>query len=218
METADLAPEIANMSKELKSFTTDVRTSLEKLDNQSREATARLLALEQAVVARRDFGPRNQASVEKAPRDAATGMPILGKSHKFADNLPERANGETLDLDVMWRGILTNRWPSRDCPERKALAESSPSGGGYTLPLPVAATFIDFARANSVCVAAGAQTLPIESSILRIPVLSADVAAAWKAENADITQTYPMLDKRDATPHMLAGLLYMSIELAEDSR
>ena len=145
-------------------------------------------------------------------------MPILGKSHKFANNLPQTHHEQaSLDLDVLWRGILCNKWPSRDCPERKALSESSGSGGGYTLPLEVAATFIDFARANSVCIAAGAQTLPMDNATLRVPVLASDIICSWKAENADVAEVTPTLDKRDAVAHTLIGLLYMSIELAEDS-
>jgi len=219
MET-DVSADIGAMSKELKDFSTDVKRSVEKLGATSRELSARLLTVEQSLVSRVGGGPA-PGSAEfgpPAPLDPATGMPILSKEHKFAGNLP-RVEGEQqqLDSDVMWRGILTNRWPSRDCPEKKALAESSPSGGGYTLPLPVAAMFIDLARAASVCIAAGAQTLPVESSILRIPVLAGDVACTWKQENADVNVSDVLLDKRDAVPHTLIGLLYMSLELAEDS-
>ena len=209
-----------DLTQKLSAMEVDLKDFIGRHQGKSKEVDARLLTIEQEIVGHRfvSGGSRSQEIVERALIDPSSGMPILGKSHKFADNLPH-ANHEQprLDMNTLWRGILCNKWPSRDCAERKALSESSGSGGGYTLPLEVAATFIDFARANSVCIAAGAQTLPMDNATLRVPVLASDIICSWKAENADVAEVTPTLDKRDAVAHTLIGLLHMSIELAEDS-
>jgi hypothetical protein len=51
MET-DFAPVISDMSKELKNFTKESNATLEKLDQKAAETSARLLAIEQRLVAR----------------------------------------------------------------------------------------------------------------------------------------------------------------------
>ena len=50
MET-DFAPVISDMSKELKNFTKESNATLEKLDQKAAETSARLLAIEQRLVA-----------------------------------------------------------------------------------------------------------------------------------------------------------------------
>jgi HK97 family phage major capsid protein len=55
MET-DLGPEITAMSKELKGFSADVKKSVEKLEQESKEASARLLGVEQAITSRMHGG------------------------------------------------------------------------------------------------------------------------------------------------------------------
>jgi len=56
MEATDIGPEISSMSKELKSFTGEVRASMDKLESLRKEDAARLLVLEQEIVSRRGSG------------------------------------------------------------------------------------------------------------------------------------------------------------------
>lgn len=51
----------------------------------------------------------------------------------------------------------------------------------------------------------------------RVPVVSADPAAAWTAEGAEITATDPTITEIVVTPKKLAGLTVISNELAADS-
>jgi len=209
--------QIAGIESGLKEFIQRQGQKLVDGDRKAAEHGARLLAIEQALTAQ-GAGGASREICERAPTDAATGMPILSRKHRFADNLPaEMRSQEPLDMNVLWRGILCNRWPSRECPERKALGEASGSAGGYTLPLEISAQYIDFARANSVCIQSGAQTLPMTNATLRVPVLASDPVSTWKQENAPLTDTSITLDKRDATAKTLMSWLYMSVELAEDS-
>ncbi|WP_176552531.1 phage major capsid protein [Mycobacterium kansasii] len=57
----------------------------------------------------------------------------------------------------------------------------------------------------------------ITGSSLRVPVVSADPAAAWTAEGAEIGVSDPTLVEIDITPKKLAALTVISNELAADS-
>jgi HK97 family phage major capsid protein len=52
---------------------------------------------------------------------------------------------------------------------------------------------------------------------LRVPIVTADPAAAWTAEGAEIAVTDPTLTEVTVTPKKLAGLVVVSNELANDS-
>ena len=199
-----------SIEQELKSF-------IGRHDRATAETKSRLLALEQRATAPAGLGDdTGSESKTIAPRDRQSGMPILTKSHKFGDNLPAGYEKRGLDFGKMLKGMVTGNW-SEAGEERKALSEASGGAGGYLLPTEVAAQWIDFARANSVCVAAGARSLPMGGSQLRIPVLSTDVVCTWKQEMADVQEVSPALDKVDATAHTLAGELIVSMELFEDA-
>jgi HK97 family phage major capsid protein len=59
--------------------------------------------------------------------------------------------------------------------------------------------------------------VPISTHSYRVPVVSADPAASWTAEGAEITATDATLDELDITPSKLAALSVISRELADDS-
>lgn len=125
---------------------------------------------------------------------------------------------ETLSLAKVFRGIALGRWDGAEA-EHRALGGGTPSAGGYMLPLDVSSQVIDFARAGSVCVAAGAVTFPTEGKF-DIPRLETDVtpAAEWKAENATLTAdsdvTFGAVQTR---PKTLMAILRASVELVEDA-
>ena len=67
-------------------------------------------------------------------------------------------------------------------------------------------------------VAAQVSTVVTTSSHdLRVPRVTADPAAAWTAEGAEIGVTDATLDEITVTPKKLAGLVVVSNELASDS-
>jgi HK97 family phage major capsid protein len=182
------------------------------------EQDCRLRAIEQKLTAPSlggsEYLPESK-STGPAPKDQKTGLPILNKSHRLAENLPP---GEVRGLDAgkYLRGLITNDWAGAP-EERKTFSELSGASGGYTLPLEVSAQFIDFARNASACVRAGAVTYPMTQSTLRIPVLAQDLVSSWKLELADIQDVGGLIDKHDATPHTLAGSALVSVELFEDA-
>jgi HK97 family phage major capsid protein len=60
-------------------------------------------------------------------------------------------------------------------------------------------------------------TIPISTHTYRVPLVTADPAASWTAEGAEITASDATLDELDITPSKLAALSVISSELANDS-
>jgi HK97 family phage major capsid protein len=227
METTDVGAEITAMGKELKSFTADVKASVEnvkasveKLNSQGREAAARLLGIEQHIVAGAMGGNASQsqeAAGEKAPVDSISGLAVLSLKHRCIDNLPPSIERKGLSLSKFLRGVVTGLWTNA-AEERKSLDETTLPGGGYLLVPELSAQFIDIMRAQTRCVQAGAVTIPMATSQLRVPVLNTDVSTAWKTELATIQVAAPDFGQVLAQAHTLAGYIpTISVELFEDS-
>lgn len=101
--------------------------------------------------------------------------------------------------------------------EKRALAEGTDSAGGYTVPSVIAASLIDLLRAQSVCIQAGAVTLPLISDSNSIAKLATDPTPAWRAENAAVAESDPTFANVLLTPRSLAVQVKVSRELLEDS-
>jgi HK97 family phage major capsid protein len=192
----------------------NLTTWQEKHDGRLRETDARLLIIEQKITAPTGGGGGGNGETKVAPRDPKTNIPILGREHKMLDNLPGERRG--LDGGRYFKGLITGNWEGAG-EEHKAFSELSGGAGGYTLPLEIAAQFIDFARNASACIRAGATTYPMTGSSLRVPVLIQDLVASWKQELADVQDAGGELDKYDAVPKTLAGATLISVELFEDA-
>lgn len=134
---------------------------------------------------------------------------VLAPRESFAD---ERYRGPS--LGNILRAMVTG--PRNDA-ERRALAEGTDSAGGYTVPVPLAAEFIDRLRAQSVVFRAGARTVPMTSETLAIARLETDPTMAWRAENAEITASDPTFGRVLLEAKSLAGLVKVSRELLDDS-
>lgn len=101
--------------------------------------------------------------------------------------------------------------------EKRALAEGTDSAGGYTVPTVLAASLIDLLRAQSVCIQAGAMTVPLTSDSNSIAKLATDPTPAWRAENAAVAESDPTFANVALTPRSLAVQIKVSRELLEDS-
>jgi len=101
--------------------------------------------------------------------------------------------------------------------ERRALSEGSDSAGGYTVPDVLSATLIDLARAASVVVRAGAQTVPLTSDNLNYAKLLTDPVPAWRLEAGNVAESDPTFGLVPLVPRSLAVQVKVSAELMEDS-
>lgn len=124
----------------------------------------------------------------------------------------ERHDG--IGLGQTLRAMITG---PRNDDEKRALAEGTDSAGGFTVPTPLAAEFIDKLRAASVLNRAGARTIPMETETLAIAKLATDPQAAWTAENASVSESDPTFARVNLEAKKLIGITRLSRELAEDS-
>ena len=158
----------------------DLKSFVGRHDKNQSEFSARMLAVEQRLTTNLSGsgpGSQSESTAGPAPKDQKTGLPILTKSHRLADNLPGENRG--LDAGKYLRGLITNDWSGAP-EERKTFSELTGAAGQYALPLEVAASFIDFARNASACIRSGAVTYPMTGATLRIPVLTQDLVSTWK--------------------------------------
>jgi len=117
-------------------------------------------------------------------------------------------------LGQLMRAMITG--PRNDA-ERRALSEGTDSAGGFTVPTPLAAEFIDALRAKSVLIQAGARTVDMSTATLAMAKLATDPQAAWTAENASVTESDATFAKVTLEAKKLLGVTRLSRELAEDS-
>ena len=130
--------------------------------------------------------------------------------------LPDGIRAGDLSLGRLFRACVTGDWS--DAPaEARTLAESTPSAGGFAVPEPLAAGILDLARNKAQLMVAGARTVPMESSTLRLAKLASDPTAAWKAENAAGTPSDATFAGIELKAKTLMTLVKLSVELAEDA-
>jgi HK97 family phage major capsid protein len=218
MET-DITADIAGMSKELQAFIAASTKASDELEQAHKETSARLLGIEQKLIARGQGAtpPDDGGGETKAPIDPQSGLPVLSAKHKVLDNLPDEVERKGLDLSKFLRGVATGSWAGA-AEERKSLDETTNAGGGYLLVPELSAQFIDITRAQTRCIQAGAQTVPMSTSQLRVPVLNTDVTTAWKTELATVATAAPDFGQVLAQARTLAGYVpLVSVELFEDS-
>ena len=119
-------------------------------------------------------------------------------------------------LGSVLKGIVTGNWGEAE-EEKRAIGGTSDAAGGYLLPLAIAQEVIDFARAKSVCMDAGASTLLLDTGNVRIPRIASDPVGTWKMENDYLVPTNITFDAVDFKAHTLTANVRCSIELFEDS-
>jgi HK97 family phage major capsid protein len=182
----------------------------------------RLVALEQHAT-RPTGGPGAGGAPgtgEKAELDPVLGLPILTKSHRLVDNLPgnrDRSSEQKLNFGKWLRGAVTGNWTNAEA-EQKALTTAG-TGGALVLPEILGAELIDLARANVVCMAAGARTIPLGTGKATMPTLTTDVVGAWQAgELADIAVADPVIGPTDvATKTFACYIPKIAVQLFEDA-
>jgi len=88
--------------------------------------------------------------------------------------------------------------------------------GGFLVPEPLSSMLIDLARARSVCIEAGARTVPGTSDQLVIARITGDPTVEFKGENAAFTESGPTFDRLRLVFRTMGAYCIMSRELADD--
>jgi HK97 family phage major capsid protein len=154
--------------------------------------------------------------VETWRDDRGRSVPVLAKDQSFslavADQITERPSfgfGEFMAALVQ---------PSRNADIRAALSESGGvATGDVTVPVTLLTQLIDLMRAKTVCIQAGALTVPIDTETTNIARVAADPTPAWRNEAAAFSVADPTFEKVSFTPKSLGVLVKVSQEILEDS-
>lgn len=146
---------------------------------------------------------------------------MLRPDEKIADHVRYRSIGMeeregSLSFGRYIRGIVTGDWDGAEH-EKRALKEGDDTLGGYLVPSPLSAKIIDLARNASVCMRAGALTIPMESNTLDLAKILQDPTAYWRGENKPITVSDMSFGKLTLKARTLAALVKVSVEVIEDA-
>lgn len=102
--------------------------------------------------------------------------------------------------------------------EYRAAVGGVDSSGGYLLNPQQSARVVDLARSASVVLRAGARTIPMATSEMKIARISSDATAVWRSELEDITSSDIGLGALTLQAKTVAALVYCSVELLEDAQ
>lgn len=100
---------------------------------------------------------------------------------------------------------------------RRALSESLNTAGAVLVADELSSTVLDLMRAQSVCIQAGAQTLPMASDTLTIARVATDPSFTMKAENTALDESDPTFDSIGLYAKKIGCIVRMSREVVEDS-
>lgn len=112
-------------------------------------------------------------------------------------------------------GLATGNWSGAE--EERALATESDPSGGYLIPEPLSSRVIDLARAGSSVMAAGVQTVEMDSKTLSLTRVSSDPTPSWHRENATVATSEPGFEQVELDAKTLAVTVPISVEATEDS-
>lgn len=155
--------------------------------------------------------------VRQGEEGTADTVYALAPEQRFATWAQARSGGDEL------RGLSVGQYlrsmivGAKTDAERRALSEGSDSAGGFTVPDILSATLIDLARAQSVVMRAGAQTVPLTSDTNNMARLLSDPVPAWRAEAGSVAESDPTFGRVQLIPRSLAVQTKISAELMEDS-
>lgn len=176
-----------------------------------------------------DVGPTDGSGNEIRPRelrDLREGeIRVLAPNQRLADcpevrsalSLPDGIKPEELSLGRLVRGIVTGSWKGAEA-EHRALSVAEDIVGGFTVPDMMSVNIVDLVRNQARVIRAGARTVPMETSQLRIAIQESDPTAFWRPENTAITASDINFGLITLHAKTLAALVPVSVELMEDGQ
>lgn len=223
MDVNDIKREQTRCMKELEDLAAS-GSDADAMETKKRE----LAALDERLAVLTDLEKR-RAPADRVPSIAgpAAAAParegevrVLAPSEKLADvasrSLPEGIRADELSLGRAIRAMVLNDW-SQAKAERAVMVEGTSGLGGTLVPEPMSASVLDIARNKACIFAAGASTLPMTSSTLKLCRTTQDVTAYWRGEGEAITASDMAFDSMALEAKALACLVTVSVELLEDA-
>lgn len=144
---------------------------------------------------------------------------IIPSNRSFFDYMQSRGmikrqECEGVTLGALMRAMVTG---PRTREERAALAEGADSTGGFSVPDIILSQWVDRLRAQTVCIRAGAVTVPLTTDKTTIVRTLTDPVAAWRAEAGAIALSEPTFEGIVFTARSLDVIVRASREVIEDS-
>lgn len=198
------------------------RVDFDDCEQAFRDLTAQIEAKEAAE--RRELDEARSLGGGRSTRSA--GAAVLTREQSMAEHVrsQRRSYGDTIDglpadenlsFGRIVRGMVTGEWDGADR-ERRALWESNPTSAGVLVPAPMASGILDLARNQARVMQAGAVTVPMESSSLKIARQTGDPSLAWHTEGDTINESNLTFDSVTLKAHTLPCLVKFSMEMFED--
>lgn len=160
-----------------------------------------------------------RAAETHRPGPAPARGPILTRDQSLTDWCQTRGmvtpEGPQPSFDNYLRGLATGQWDGAE--QERALSVGTTTAGGHLVPAPLSARVLDLARNNMVVMKAGATTVPMTSSTLKMARLTDEGTPAWHTENAAVTDADMVFDSVTFTARTLTRLVKLSVELFEDA-
>ncbi len=126
-----------------------------------------------------------------------------------------------MNLGRYLRGTVTGNWQGAEAEQRAALTVGSLSGGGALVPAPLSGQLWDLARAQSVVMRMGAQTIPMTSTTLDIARVVGDPTASWQGGDevrvSGVPESSSSFGRAQLQSQTMAIIERASSELAEDA-
>ncbi len=159
-------------------------------------------------------GVKDNGALECWKDERGRTVPALKNNQSFA-SVVQTGPAPGFGFGDFVRGMVS---PSGNPEMQAALSESGGiSTGDVTVPINLIGPLIDLLRAKTVCIQAGAITVPIETELTNLVRVSADPTPAWRAEAGAIAIADPTFERVQFAPKSLAVLVKVSQELLEDS-
>lgn len=158
---------------------------------------------------------RGNGRSERNPGDVV----VLAPEQRMASLVHDDEASRGLTLSRYVKAIVTGDWAGIPI-EARAMSVGSGSGGGFVVPDRLSAAVIDRARNQARVLQAGAQTIPMDGSTMKLARVAAtggDPVAAWKLESAVATASDILLEQVVLQARTLVAYVKASIELIEDS-
>ena len=186
-------------------LTEEVQTFLSEAKETLKDNTKRLDVMERDL--NRPYRPNPGDTDETGNQHSQKSEKILRKAAVPTDNPM---------LGSFLKGIVTGTWAGMESEKRDAMSSVN-AAGGYVFPLGVSQEVVDFARAKSVCMDAGARTYMMDTGNMRIPRVASDPVGVWHVENAFEVPQSITFEGIALHAHTLMASLRASVELFEDS-
>jgi HK97 family phage major capsid protein len=231
----DLHEERSNLRKAANAFLEKIEKEKREMSDDEDAAWQALLGRTDQMTQQMDIRTDKKEAIEMLDGNRGTASPsselsFIGKDGRqirglrvgdpidteTRHNLPDGIKADDLNLGRWFRGIVTSDWSGAEA-ERRAMGGNNDVLGGYVVPLPLAARVIDLARNQARVMQAGAITVPMDSSTLKLGQMTADPTAHWRHENVEATFSDASFGLLTLDAKTLVAMTKISIELVEDA-